>query len=178
MPIKFCWRQQGFTMIEVLITLLIVAVGLLGIASLQMLALNNTGIARNRSVAALQADGLASMMHANQAYWQTATVATGDDITGSTFTSSPVCLNPSSPCSATDMATYDFQQWLAGVAASLPTGSGKVNCVKGSSPVSCTIYVYWNENNVAINSSTNTSAATAFGIGSSFTQTYTLVVQP
>jgi type IV pilus assembly protein PilV len=195
MSIKSWARQPGFTMVEVLVTLVIVAIGLLGIAAVQILSLNNTGIARNRSLAALQADGLASMMHANQVYWQSATVATGVDITSSTLTTATICcatavatsscsnIATSSVCSAPVMAAYDLQQWATGVSASLPSGSGKVNCVAGGNPVNCAITVSWIENNVALNSSSNiqdtsSTSTTPFGINYAVTQTYTLVVQP
>lgn len=179
-------------MIEVLVALVLIAIGLLGIAGVQALSVNNTTIALNRSTAALQADGLASMMHANSVYWQSASAPTesgGFTITattgsGATTTISDSNLNGQTQncsqanCSAPQMAGYDLQQWGLAVAAALPSGSGQVTCVAGT-PVFCTINVLWNENNIALNGVGNTSTSTnAYAIGTTVTQTYTLVVQP
>ncbi len=171
---------KGFTLIEVLISLLVVAVGLLGIAGVQALSLNNTTIALNRSLAALQADGLAAMMHANQHYWQqTGSVPT---ITINIPTGQLDCRQ--NACSSSQMANWDLQVWGSGAPAvtgftavtglntTLPAGGGYVNCLTGP-PVVCTISVTWNENNLGI------SGAGAGALDSGiFQQTYSLVVQP
>jgi len=173
---------KGFTLIEVLISLLVVAVGLLGIAGVQALSLNNTTIALNRSLAALQADGLAAMMHANQHYWQ----QTGSVPTVKVYipTSQTDCRQ--NACSALQMANWDLQVWGSGAPAvtgyaavtglntTLPAGSGSVQCLAGP-PVVCTISVTWNENNLGISISNGSSGALDSG---TFQQTYSLVVQP
>ena len=90
--------QSGFSLIEVLVAVVVIAIGLLGNASIQALSLNNTSIARIRSLAALEADGLASVMHANTVYWQSSVVpsgASGFTITGNTFTVSQTPILPS-----------------------------------------------------------------------------------
>jgi type IV pilus assembly protein PilV len=46
--------QRGFGLVEVLVALLIVSVGLLGIASLQVMALKNVGSSMERSQAVIQ----------------------------------------------------------------------------------------------------------------------------
>jgi type IV pilus assembly protein PilV len=62
-------RAKGFTLTEVLVALIIIAIGTLGIAKMQALALSSTGASRSRALAALEASSLAAAMHANRAYW-------------------------------------------------------------------------------------------------------------
>ncbi|MGD0959713.1 MAG: type IV pilus modification protein PilV [Methylomonas sp.] len=193
MPLKSSQLQLGFTLLEVLVSLIVMAVGLLGVASLQVVAINNTSIARNRTLAALQVNSLASMMHANSAYWQSATsgppssftvTLSGSTVTinNSTLNTAANCLNTS--CSASGMAAYDVQQWGANLSA-LPGGSGLVSCVaattggSGNTPAICTINVSWSESNVALDSAINTTnTSSSFAVGQSSTQTFSLIVQP
>lgn len=62
-------RARGFTLIEVMVALLVIAIGFLGIAKMQALALSNTGASRMRALAAIEATSLATAMHTNRAYW-------------------------------------------------------------------------------------------------------------
>ena len=55
----------GFTLIEILITLLILSIGLLGLAGLQTKGLQYDQVAFMRSQAAIMADDIADRMRAN-----------------------------------------------------------------------------------------------------------------
>src|SRR5450830_202992 len=61
---------KGYALIEVMISLVIVSVGLLGIAKMFALALGNTQVSGSRALAAIYAGSLSSAMHANRAFWQ------------------------------------------------------------------------------------------------------------
>src|SRR5579871_1527755 len=77
----------GFSLIEVMVALIVLSVGLLGIARMQTLALSSTNVASKRSLAAIEAASLAASMHENRGYWansgdpSNATIA----ITGTNF---------------------------------------------------------------------------------------------
>jgi type IV pilus assembly protein PilV len=60
---------RGFTLVEVMVALIVIAIGTLGIAKMQALALSNTGASRTRALAAIEASSLAAAMHVNRAYW-------------------------------------------------------------------------------------------------------------
>src|ERR1700756_1191655 len=62
-------KSRGFSLIEVMVALIIISVGLLGIAKMQALALASTGTARLRALASIEAASLASIMHSDRAYW-------------------------------------------------------------------------------------------------------------
>jgi len=62
-------HSRGFSLVEVLVAMLVICVGLLGIAKMQALALSNMTTSRLRALAAFEAAGLAAAMHSNRAYW-------------------------------------------------------------------------------------------------------------
>jgi type IV pilus assembly protein PilV len=172
-------RARGFSLIEVMVSLIIISVGLLGVARMQALSLSNTNAARLRSLAAIEAASLASAMHGNRAYWAanypTVTVA------GTTITSSDAALSTavncnasggSAPCSATQLAASDLNEWVASYAALFPAGNATITCTSATTPLSCTIQLAWVENVV---SNTQQSGASAANLQ---TQTYNLFVQP
>lgn len=66
----------GFSLTEVMVAVVVICVGLLGIAKMQALALSSTTTSRLRALAAIQAAGLASAMHSNREYWAGATPPT------------------------------------------------------------------------------------------------------
>ena len=69
--IKTCAR--GFSLVEVMVAVIVICVGLLGIAKMQAMALSTTTTSRLRALAAIEAAGLASAMHSNRQYWAGAT---------------------------------------------------------------------------------------------------------
>jgi len=117
----------GFSLIEVLIALLVLGVGLLGMASLQIIGVRNTYESTLRSLAVNQCYEIADRMRAN-----IPGVRAGgyNNITGSE--ADPSC---SATCTATQAATYDAYQWNLRNAALLPSGAGYV-CGPG---VTCTV---------------------------------------
>jgi len=178
-------RQAGFTLLEVLVALLVISIGLLGIAGMQALAINNTSIARVQSLAAIQASSLASAMQANEAYWQKTGALASSTVNGTTL--GDATLNgqavdcSAAACTAPQMAGWDLKQWGLSLQNLLPGGNGVITCttVVGT-PITCTISVTWQEKNVALNAATGTETgalATGQG-GAAQQQTYSMVVQP
>jgi type IV pilus assembly protein PilV len=193
-----CRSQQaaaarGFTLIEVLVALIITAIGLLGIAKIQALAYANTGTASVRSLVAIQAAGLASAMHANRSYWAgsapasftiTGTVisdatlagaATGTCILGGVPTLCDCMLGGAlAPCTPASMAAFDLHTWATALNAQLGNSNPitTIACPTGFNPINCTISVTWSEKSVALNAQ---AAATTTA---TFAPTYTLYVQP
>ncbi len=183
----------GFSLVEVMVALVVIAVGLLGIAKMQALALASTTTASMRSLAALEAASLAAAMHTDRDYWDANPPATitvsGTTITSSTSgfpTAGANCLfGGTVPCDVTTLASYDLEQWVAALNELLPNATATISCPPPGQtltpPLSCLIQISWTENAVAVNSQeANTATANSeAGTTAAFqTPTYTLYVEP
>jgi type IV pilus assembly protein PilV len=179
-------RNRGFSLVEVMVALVVTAVGLLGLAKMESLAVSSTAIASARSIAAIEAASLAAAMHANRGYWSAGLAPASTTIT-SIVGSAPAISDPglsSAPpnncsvpggagtCTADQMAALDTQQWATGLQTLLPGSFSTITCTTViSTPVTCTIQIQWAENAVAANAlQTNMNALQ--------TPTYVLYVQP
>lgn len=58
-------KQQGLSMVEVLVAVVILAIGLLGIASTQLVALEQTNMAQKRTTATILVSEMADRVRAN-----------------------------------------------------------------------------------------------------------------
>jgi type IV pilus assembly protein PilV len=173
---------RGFSLIEVLVSLVIIGVGMLGIAKIQALAYSSTATASLRSLAAIEASSLASAMRANQLYWAvTATTPQSISIAGAVVTASTdgALLGSTANCGAavfagpTQLAAYDLQCWAQSLNTLLPGATALVSCnpnVTAGYPVGCSIQVNWLERNTAINAQSQGTTMAA--------PTYTLYVEP
>jgi type IV pilus assembly protein PilV len=70
-PHTSAMHARGFSLVEVMVAVVVICIGLLGIAKMQAMALSNTNMSRQRSLAAIEAASIASAMHSNQLYWTT-----------------------------------------------------------------------------------------------------------
>lgn len=116
---KLLRSQTGVSLIEVLVSLTILAIGILGIASLQALSLRNSNSASYRSIATAQAQDMADRIRAN-----TTPTLTGqyNQMTGSPV--NPGCI--ASGCTSANLANYDYWRWNNELANTLPSGAGVV----------------------------------------------------
>jgi type IV pilus assembly protein PilV len=173
----------GFSLIEVMVALIIISIGLLGIAKLQAVVLSSTGTAGKRSLGAVAAASIASAMHADRAYWSLASSATATVVSGTTIASSPdpnlvsgVDCWANAPCTTVQMAAYDLTQWAISTQTILPSYQASIWCPvpAASLPNTCTVTLTWTENTVAANQQGIVPAT-----GALFqTPTYVLYVQP
>lgn len=119
---------SGFTLLEVMVALLIMAVGLLGLASLQTLSIKLNQGSYFRTIATVQSQDILDRARANPAG-----VTAGDyKISGSGVTSgygagktpSPDC--STTTCAPAQLADYDVIQWNTANSALLPEGEGAI----------------------------------------------------
>jgi type IV pilus assembly protein PilV len=68
-PSSSARTMSGFSLVEVMVAVVIICIGMLGIAKIEALALSNTAMSSQRAFAAIEAASLASAMHSNRSYW-------------------------------------------------------------------------------------------------------------
>lgn len=104
-------RQRGFTMVEVMITVLILAVGMLAIAGLQMTAKRSGQQAWQRSLAILLADNMIERIRANPAAVEDYHTGLGDGALGGGSIDEEPTDCAAGECSAQEMAEWDLWNW-------------------------------------------------------------------
>ncbi len=166
----FRTRQSGFTLLEILVAIVVLSLGLLGLAGLQAVSLNNNQIAYYRAIATQQAYDMGDRMRANL------TGVTAGDYDNSAATADANGLP--SGCPTTTMALTDVCQWLTTNAALLPGGTGTLRCTEGPADGTATgcqaqengakrefdITVMWTEKNMGGLTDPNCPAGTAANI--------------
>lgn len=171
--------SAGFSLVEVLVALVVVSIGLLGLAKMESLALSSTTVAGARSIAAIEAASMAAMMHANPDFWQTSLAYPTTTITsaagGNPFAAAPTCVVAgAAACTPNAMANYDLRLWAAALAPVLPTYSATITC-STTLPITCVIQINWADNAVAMTSQQTAAALAALVGNGTF---YTMYVQP
>lgn len=132
-------KIRGFTLIEVLIAMIVLAIGLLGFAGLQAASLRNNQSSYNRSQATQLAYDLADRMRANPGAansYLTSTMAPADAVAQAD------CTTVSASCTNQDMAQNDLFEWNAAMTSILPAAAGSVT-VAGNT---YTITINWDDN--------------------------------
>jgi type IV pilus assembly protein PilV len=119
--------QGGATLVEVLVAVLVLSIGLLGIAGLQLSALQNNRNAHVRSQASMLAYYIADRMRANR----TVALTGGYDVD---FGETPagVTLNE-----------LDLRNWKTELANTLPSGDGEITLTTVGTNVVARIRVRW-----------------------------------
>lgn len=133
----------GFTLIEVLISLVVVSMGLLGVAALQMRTLQGNYDALLRSHASALASDIADRMRLNLGAVR---LASGESEYQAAFGSMPPEGTDAS------QALRDVLEWKQSLAARLPGGDGEIDIVEATGWV--TIRVRWGERSDAPEGST------------------------
>jgi type IV pilus assembly protein PilV len=149
--------QSGFTLIEVLVALVVLSIGLLGIAKLVLFGVRANDSAYLRTQAVNLAYGVLDNMRGN------VTVAQAGAYTVALGPYAPpgqMCNAVAAPCAGAALAAYDLYQWKQQLLASLPNGDGTVTTTIVPMPVgqlvTAVITVQWDD---AVAQSTFNAAA-------------------
>lgn len=135
-------KVSGFTLIEILIAMVILAVGLLGLAGLQATGLKNNQSAYYRSLATQLAYDMADRIRANIAEadkFDTSTYITVDPVDAS---AQDDCNEVSVNCTIADLAESDLFEWNAALAA-LP--SVEASITTDAATRTFTITIAWDD---------------------------------
>lgn len=112
-------KARGFTLIEVLIAVVILAVGLLGMASLTLSSLQSSQGASLRSQASALAGDLGERLRANRDF------AIDNDTdyllaAGEGATAKPACIDGNNGCNESDQAQRDLFEWRTALTNNIP----------------------------------------------------------
>lgn len=127
-------RQQGVGMIEILVTLLVVAVGLLGVAALQNVSLSTNNSAMARSMATISSYSIMDAMRIDS------TNALAGDYDGT------VAANGCAAMATGTLAEKQLQVWCNQLAQNLgavATTTGKIDC--NAATEACTVTVTFDD---------------------------------
>lgn len=119
-------RQGGMSLIEVMVSVLVLAVGLIGIAAMQALALRGGQSSLESSQAVMGASGIIEAMRANAA--------------------NAAAYNTAKMCAAGgggSLAADDKNNWITSMQASI--GSATTCGMIEGCPANCLITVYWDD---------------------------------
>ncbi|MBL8252617.1 MAG: type IV pilus modification protein PilV [Candidatus Competibacter sp.] len=122
-------RQGGFTLLEVLVALVIISIGLLGVAILQMTGLKNNHSSAYRSQASILAYQMLESMRANRKEADSG--------------SYNIALADATPSSSSTIYNNDIINWRTALARLLPSGNGSINYTRATGIVRITIE--WND---------------------------------
>lgn len=143
--------NNGFTLIEVLVAVIILAIGLLGLAGIQTVGLKNNQSAYMRSQATQLAYDIADRMRANVAGAATYTAIDPPDA------AETASCKTAAGCTPAQLAQTDLYQWNTTLTNILPGGSGTI-ALAGNT---FTITITWDDDHDDDNSN-NPSFQTSF----------------
>lgn len=128
-------KQQGFSLIEVLISLVVLSVGMMGIAAMYGQGLAATRTAQLRTQAVNLVADMADRIRVNR-------------LGGAAYAGAAVdnaCGPGGSACTPAEMAAYELFIWNEQVALLLPNGDTNVTFNAVTLPPTYTIQVSWDE---------------------------------
>lgn len=144
-------KVKGFTLIEVLVAVLLLSIGLLGLASLQTWGLKLTGNAMYRSQATLFANDMVERIRANAAGTASGAYAA---MNGVNCGVQPTTCRNLTACNPLDIARIDFFSVMcgdgpgdgSGIDDTLPAAPGAgLNVQCSGTNLACTVEVSWSE---------------------------------
>ena len=113
-------------MIEVLVAMVVIAVGILGLTALQLTAMKYNKEASLRSVATNLAIQVGDQMRSNRAGVKAGNYDRDMGYTAALVAVAAPGCGVSTDCSAADMSKFDISIWQANLTAALPGGAGAI----------------------------------------------------
>ncbi len=134
-------KPAGFSLIEALVAMVVVAVGLLGLAAMITAGLRSNQIAALQGLAAIDSENITGLMAANPAG-----VEAGNYIISALPTSAPgnLCESETAPCSPSEEAQADLWSFAETLQNNLPDPAAQIQCAvpcssTGNTPIVVTV---------------------------------------
>ncbi len=138
---------RGFSLFEVLVALVIMAIGMLGIARMLLIAhkANSSSYIRQQSIQA--AYDIIDHMRANRQATLNGNYNVSNLVTNGapTIPSAPSTKCDIASCSASQLASYDSWHWLSTELTKLPNGCGAVSTNTAGLNTVVTVTVQWDD---------------------------------
>ena len=138
-------RQRGFSLLEVLVTVVILSIGMLGVAAVLVTVHKANASSYLRQQAVQQAYDILDRMRANRSV----ALQGSYDVALNTVPGTPSVNCNSGSCSPAQLASYDKWQWRTDIANNLPSGTGSVVAASfGTAPnvsTQVTVVVQWSD---------------------------------
>jgi len=131
-------QQRGLSLLEVLVAIVILTIGLLGVARMQASGLVSTDRAYQRSQATVLAYDIADRMRANPSSFNN---YLSDTMEAADATAQSGCVSTSG-CTTAQMAENDLYEWNAALQAALPGAVGTVS----QAGTLFTVGINWDDN--------------------------------
>jgi type IV pilus assembly protein PilV len=142
-------RTYGFTLIEVLVAVVVVSLGMLGVAGTLLTATRSSTSNYLKQQAVQYAYDIVDRMRANDAIAiQTAAGANPYVVALLPATAEPTPICDAAACNATQMGYYDVWQWQKLLGKNLPSGMGSVAVTPGTNgftTTTVTVTVQWSD---------------------------------
>lgn len=134
--------QKGFSLVENLVALLVMSIGLLGIASLQLTGVSKSRSSFERSQATMLASEIVERMRANLPAAENGdyNVAKGAGVP----TANSACIGISADCSPSDLAAADLFYWQRRVSETLKNTESQIQVnVTPNGSLTATLTLDW-----------------------------------
>jgi type IV pilus assembly protein PilV len=148
-------QAAGFSLVEALVSLVVISVGMIGVAALYGQGLNAGSTALYRTVAVNLAADMADRIRTNRT-------------AGAAYNGTPANKHcdpqhgPAVSCPPADLALHDLFTWKEQLDAQLPNPTGSVRYDAGTTPPTFTIDVAWQEPGLNVVTYTSTIQVPAF----------------
>ena len=123
-------RSAGFTLLEILVALLIVSIGLLGVATLQIRGQQFNQVSYLRTQATLLGydlmDRIRTNYAINSANMATYNVPTFVNVGTSGIIGQPITICDTGQCNSTALMNYDLDNWFYYLRDTLPGGTAQI----------------------------------------------------
>ena len=155
--------QQGFSMIEVLVTLVLVAITMLGAAGLQVYAMKQNQGSSYRTQAILLSTDMAERIEANKIAATRGQYALASGVVAApTVDLIPAKNCNTAPCTSAQLAVFDLAMWRNQISNTFPAGSGWEITCPAANPATCKISVSWVDRRTANSDYSTTGTNEAF----------------